>query len=665
MLRRLRPLLLLLMFLAVVWPGHGGVPAVDSLRQRLATAPPDTTRVLLLLGLCRQSELSNAAERLRYGREGLALARRLGYERGELECLNALAATMLLQQDYVAASRHYQQVVRWAERRPWAARLAVQAWLGLGRVAAQEGQFAQADRFFRQAMAGMRRYAATPAELTMAQNHMAMLYAGWLRAGGPVPDSVPRLQERYARVALALYRRQSSKNELATVLNIMGVVHELAGRDDSAVYCHRQALQLHQRFGDGFGIAQTRLSLAVLYGKQGRWALAAPLIRTAIAEARQLQAPGLEAQGYELLADYMAATGRGQEAFRLARREQHLLDSLQTTEQREALLRLQVQFDTERQRSRVRALSQQARLQALAARKQRQYLLLTMAVLGVTIAGLLVAGVLGWRLRRSRAQLARQNEELTATRAEQDRLYALVAHDLRSPVVAFSGLADLMTRYIERQDTARLAGLGGRVRQAAQGLRALLDNLLSWALSQRGELVPTIENVEVGKLLAEVAELYQSGAEAAGVQLVLAPGAATYARADVNMARTILRNLVSNALQATPAGGTITLAAGAPGPVTVEIRVTDTGQGISPERIPQLLSGEVGPRPAHAPTSTGLGLRLSVVFARVLGGRLALESTPGQGTAAVLTLPAGIGASAGASAPAAPAGAPIPATGAL
>ncbi|MBH8558808.1 sensor histidine kinase [Hymenobacter negativus] len=658
-------MLLLLVLLALAGPGCGATRVADSLRQRLAATPPDTTRVQLLLGLCSEPELNNAAERLRFGQEGLALARRLGYEPGELGCLAALAAVALQQQDYLTASRHYQEVLRRAERRPWAARLAVQAWAGLGRVAAQEEQFAQADRFFRLALAGMRRYAATPGEIIVAQNNLAMLYAGWMRAGGAVPDSVPRLQEQYARAAMRGYQGQASKDGLATLFNIMGVVHELADRLDSALYCHRQALRLHQRSNNSYGEAQSWLSVGGIYGKKGRWAQAAPFLQTGIAQARQLQAPGIMVEGYKQLADYMAATGRGLEAFRLARLQQHLLDSLQTTEQREALARLQVQFDTERQRSRVRALSQQARLQALAARKQRQYLLLTMAVLGVTVLGLLAAGVLGWRLRRSRAQLARQNEELTATRAEQDRLYALVAHDLRSPVVAFSGLADLMTRYIERQDTARLAGLGGRVRQAAQGLRALLDNLLNWALSQRGELVPVIEPVEVEKLLAEVAALYQSGAEAAGVRLVLAPSTGGSVRADANMARTILRNLVSNALQATPAGGAIVLAA-APGPGGVEIRVTDTGQGIEPERIPQLLSGEVAPRPAGAPASTGLGLRLSVVFARVLGGRLALQSAPGQGTTAVLTLPAAVAAASPETprAPIAATGALIPATGA-
>jgi signal transduction histidine kinase len=650
------------MFLLAARLSYGAaVPVADSLRQRLAAAPPDTTRVRLLVALCNQLNQGNVAEAIRYGQQGLFLARRIGFERGEMECLNAVAGTMLLQQDYVAASRYYHQVVRRAEQQPWAARLVSRAWLGLGRIAAQEGEFAQADKCFHLALASMHSYPPSAAEVVMGQNHLAMLYAGWLRAGGPVPDSVPRLQERYARLALAASRRQDSQNRLGTLLNIMGVAHQLAGRDDSALYCHREALNLHLRFGNTFEAAQSRLSLAELYAKHNRWSLAAPLIKKSIAEAQQLRAAGLEAQSYSQLADYMAATGHGLEAFRLARLQQSLLDSLQSKEQRAALARLQVQFDTERQRNRVRALSQEAGLQALAARKQRQYLLLAMTVLGVTVLGLLASGLLAWRLRRSQAQMALQNEELTATRAEQDRLYALVAHDLRSPVVAFSGLADLMTRYIERQDTARLAGLGGRVRQAAQGLRALLDNLLGWALSQRGELVPSIESISVTKLLVEMTELYQPGAEAAGVQLALAPGADGYVWADGNMTRTILRNLVSNALHATPAGGTITLAAHALA-AEIEIRVMDTGQGISAERIPQLLSGEVRPRPTNGRASSGLGLRLSVVFARALAGRLALHSSPGEGTTAVLTLPASL---ASASPAVSAIGAPIPATRAL
>ena len=654
----MRRLLLLLTLLSAAPAVRAAEPVpIDSLRARLATARPDTTRVLLLGELCRRLDRSDAAAATRYGEQGLRLARRLGFGRGEAVCLNALAATALWQQDYVVASRYYQQELRLGAPRPaWAAQTAALAWLGLGKVAAQQQDFAQADQDFRRALVSMRRYAVPAADLAMIQNHLAMLYTGWLRAGAGAPDSLPRLREQYARRALTASRQPGvPRQALATAFNVLALMQQDAGRYDSAARSHQAALRLHRLTGDQYSAAQTELSLGELSVLQGRWTQALPLLQSGVAEAHRLRAAGVEAEGYALLAKVAAATGNGSQAYRYAQCQLRLLDSLNSAERREALARLQVQFDTERQRSRVRALSQQARQQARQARKQRQYLLLTVALLAATAAGLIGSGVLAWRLRRSRAQLARQNAELTATRAEQDRLYALVAHDLRSPVVAFSGLADLMTRYIERQDTARLAGLGGRVRQAAENLRGLLDSLLGWALSQRGELRPLIEAVPVAPLLAEIATLYQPGAEAAGVQLRTLPAPPeTQVLADLNMTRTILRNLTSNALRATPAGGSVTLTADVR-PDGIELRVADTGEGMAAERITQLLSGQLTERPAGT-SSTGLGLRLSVIFARIQHGQLALDSAPGQGTTARLRLPAAAPISAG--------GAAIPATGA-
>jgi signal transduction histidine kinase len=431
--------------------------------------------------------------------------------------------------------------------------------------------------------------------------------------------------------------------KLAACLNDLGEVHALAGRYDSAASCQREAIALCQRFGNQFGLIQARLSLAAVYLAQQRPGEAAQLLRPALAAARQLHAAGLAAESYQLLAQAQAAQGQGLDAYRLARTGQALLDSVQSAERRQALVRLQVQFDAERQRNQLKDLTQRNLLQQAEAHRQRQYLWLVSGLLLAVAAGLLASGALAWRLRRSQAQLTLQNEELTTTRAEQDRLYALVAHDLRSPVVAFSGLADLMTRYIERHDTVRLAGLGGRVRQAAEGLRGLLDNLLSWALTQRGELVAHPEPLAVTALLAEAAALYQPSAEAADVQLrveIEATPADSYVLADRNMTSTILRNLLSNALQATPPGGQIVLAATAAtaGYLSLEIRDTGAGMAAAQLRHAQGLAAAGAPAPGRR-GPTGLGLRLSRAFAQAQHGRLGLSSQPGQGTTAALSLP--------------------------
>ncbi|MDO7844966.1 HAMP domain-containing sensor histidine kinase [Hymenobacter sp. M29] len=630
-----------LLFLLLLPFGAGAQASIDSLQQRLATTPPDTNRVLLLNHLCWQTSTHNVAQALAYGQQGLTLARQLRFGLGEVYLLNALARAAFLQHDELAAIRYYQQAVRRAEATPRADRQLMLALLGLSRVAIQQQDFAEGEKYGRLALAHLQRH--RPVSLTdqgLSQYSLASLYYGWLRSGQPAPDSIDRLCTTYTRRTLATFRRLPPDTNLASCFADMGKVHALHRQYDSAEYCFHESLRLYQRFGDRFGQTETRLGLAEVLLARHRPAEAEALLRPAVAWARQLKATGLEAQGDQLLAAALAETGQGLAAYRLAHTGQALLDSLQSAERRETLARLRVQFDTERQQSRVRELTQRTRHQQQQAARQRQYLWLLGGLLLAVAGGLGVAGLLAWRLRLSRALLANQNAELQATRTEQDRLYALIAHDLRSPVVAFTALADLLKRYVERHDTVRLLGLGERMRQAAEGLRGLLDNLLSWALTQRGELTPQPEPLAAAALLAEAAELYQPGAEAGGVQLLVAPEAAGHLLADRNMTHTILRNLISNALRATPPGGTITLDARASQPGQLVLSVRDTGTGMDAGQVQRLLAEAPLALPAGRRSPTGLGWRLSQSFARAQGGQLGLESAPGRGTTVMLKLPA-------------------------
>jgi signal transduction histidine kinase len=615
----------------------------DSLRQQLATMPADTNRVLLLSTLSLKLNSQDAVQALAYAQQGLALAQRLHYRFGKANCLNALAEAAFVRQDYLATTRYYQQAVREAEQEPRAVRQLTTALTGLGQLAAQQEEFLEADNYFRLALLHMQRHPQemTPMDLVVAQSNLATLYLGWLLSGRPAPDSLTRLHEHYARLGLATFRQlppaeqRLHGDKLAFCLNSMALLHQRARRYDSAFYYQAQALRLLQHAGNKYGMVHAQQAMAEVRLAQHRWAEAAQLARPTIAWARQLHSSGYEANGSQLLAEALDNIGQGHEAYQLARAGQALADSLNSVEQRTALARLRVQFETERQRNKVRALTQRTHLQRAESQKQRQQLVWLGALLLAVAAGLAASGTLAWRLRRSRALLAHQHAEMTATRAEQDRLYGLIAHDMRGPVLAFDGLADLLTRYVESRDIVRLERLSRRVREATHGLRSLLENLLSWARTQRGELIAMPEPLAIATLLTEAATLYQPSADAGGVTLHV-PTAHGYVLADSHMTRTVLRNLLGNALQATPSGGTIILsAAPGPNPAEVELRVSDTGSGLTAADIARLL----GPPTISAEVRTGLGLRLCQAFATAQHGQLDLRSTIGQGTTAVLTLP--------------------------
>ncbi|MBF9143258.1 sensor histidine kinase [Hymenobacter properus] len=609
---------------------------LDSLTHRLTATPADTNRVRLLEQLAKATAGENSAQALRYGQQGLQLARQLHDAYGEATLLNQLADNYFRQTDLVAAVRYYQQVVRRAKDLPRAQRLLTRALLGLGRIASLQQDFVGAQQYFQQALQQLQRpqYRAEPEELGVAHNNLGMFYLSWLQSGRPYPDSTKRLCLYHTRLALTILRTtRLPKANMAQYLNSLGLVHAFYQQIDSAYYYHRSALRLFQRAGKSYGIVVTRIFIGNLMLEQRRFADALAVTQPALPIARQLNLNSLVVGCLNIIADALAALGRGNEAFPLAKRAHELRDSLNLVEREANLSRLRLQFDTELERSRVRELTNRNQLQELQARKQRQYLWGLSSFLVAVVAGLVVAGVLAGRLRRQRT-------ELQATRAEQDRLYALIAHDLRSPVMAFGGLADLLTTYSERQDTMRLLRLGGRVRQAAESLRALLDNLLNWALSQRGELRPVPEPLRVADLLAEIVTLYQPSAHTAGIALEVPPATEEQlVQADRNMTLTILRNLVNNALQATPAGGRITVSVADADAHQLQLAVADTGPGMDAPELRLVMSDQ--PLPAAGPYRgrAGLGLRLSRLFARLQGGQLDLRSKPSQGTTATLSLP--------------------------
>lgn len=608
----------------------------DSLRHRLASAPVDTNRVLLLDRLADELETADVQQSLHYGQEGLRLARQLRYGTGEVLLLNRIAGTYFAAEDLANAARYYQQAVRQAQALPPAGRPLTLALLGLGRVAVMQHDYPESQRYLRQVMRRIqqRQYPVGPRDLVKAQNSLGVMYFDWLSSGKAYPDSIKTLCLRYNTLALQTLKREGNTPpaSLAVTLNGVGSAQRILARYDSASYYHQAALRLFERLGSPYDIAQTQVWLGAALVAQNKAAEAVPMLRAALARASRLRLPALRADCLVGLASALAATNQGGEAYRLARKGHALLDSLQLADQNADLSRLRVQFDTEQQRSRVRELTHRTQLQALQARKQQQQLWWLASFLLAVAVGLAVSGSLAWRLRR-------QHTKLTVVRAEQDRLYALIAHDLRSPVMAFSGLADLLTSYVERQDTTRLLGLGGRVRQAADGLRELLDNLLNWALLQRDELRPVLEPVPVAGLLTELARLYQPVADTAGISLEIATADAGQVLADRQMTLTVLRNLISNALQATSAGGLITVRALPTGSQQLLLEVVDTGCGLSDEELARLMSGNVLLTTTGYRGRAGLGLRLSRLFAQVQGGQLALRSVLGQGTTATLALP--------------------------
>jgi tetratricopeptide (TPR) repeat protein len=295
-------------------------PYLDSLTHRLTAAPADTNCVPLLELLAKATASENSAEALRYGQEGLRLARQLHDGYGEVTFLNQLANNCFQQADMVAAVRYYQQTVRRAMGMPRAQRLLTRALLGLGRIASLQQDFVGAQQYFQQALQQLQQpqCRAEPEELGVTHNNLGVLYLSWLRSGKPYPDSTRRLCLYHTRLALTILRTtRLPKANLAQYLNSLGLVHAFNQQFDSAYYYHRSALRLFQNAGKSYGTVVTRIFIGNLLLEQRRFADALTVTQPALPVARQLNQRTLVMGCLNIIADALAALGRGNEAFPL------------------------------------------------------------------------------------------------------------------------------------------------------------------------------------------------------------------------------------------------------------------------------------------------------------------------------------------------------------
>lgn len=275
----------------------------------------------------------------------------------------------------------------------------------------------------------------------------------------------------------------------------------------------------------------------------------------------------------------------------------------------------------------------EAELARLAARQQRQRAYLVGALL---LAGLLVGFVVV--LQRKQRRIERQRAQLARLNATKDKLFAVLAHDLRSPVAGLANRLSLMEW--GALSPGEFAEALPAVEHQLHALQLTLDNLLNWVASQMDGLRPRPAAVPLRDAVARETAALQPTADAKRIALTNRVPATARLLADPDHLAIVVRNLLQNALKFTHPGGTVCFTY-APEDHHGRLDVTDNGVGITPEHLATLF--EWTGRPSRAGTArepgAGLGLVLIHELVRLNGGRLHVASEVNQGTTASVAFP--------------------------
>jgi signal transduction histidine kinase/ligand-binding sensor domain-containing protein len=244
------------------------------------------------------------------------------------------------------------------------------------------------------------------------------------------------------------------------------------------------------------------------------------------------------------------------------------------------------------------------------------------------------------RIESQKAEILEKNRELDELNASKDKFFSIIAHDLRNPFNAIIGMSDVLLMNLQELSQEQLKKYIEHIKGTSQQAHELLENLLLWARSQTGILIFHPEPVDMKQLIEDSMAHVNVQAIRKNITINTQIHRNVVISADANMLKTVMRNLLTNALKFTYRNGEIWIRLSAEDDLCI-LSVKDNGTGMPEEKTETLF--QVGAvhktRGTDQEPGTGLGLILCRELIEKQNGRIEVESEEGKGSEFRIILP--------------------------
>lgn len=233
-----------------------------------------------------------------------------------------------------------------------------------------------------------------------------------------------------------------------------------------------------------------------------------------------------------------------------------------------------------------------------------------------------------------------QNEELRATISNRDKMYSVIAHDLRSPMASIRMVLNLVVNAMSPEIIGpELFELLDKANRESEEVHDLLDNLLKWTKSQTGRLTVVRQDLDLNDIIPGVVDIFEMIAQTKKIELKYQGSSnPVVVIADNDMLKTIVRNFLSNAIKFSPENSSIEISLNVEGDFA-KVSVRDHGVGIASERIDSIFKKGETTYGTGGEEGSGLGLQLCADFARKIDGDVMVESVLGEGSTFSVLVP--------------------------
>lgn len=461
---------------------------------------------------------------------------------------------------------------------------------------------------------------------------------------GLIYDETGKYEEalKYISTALRLSEENRHYRLVAMSYNRMGEIHFHRGELEEAETYYRKVLDypLHR---NNWEVCFAQAGLAQTFFAMGKLTESLVHGREAYRLARAMKAKWEVIRTADILARTYAGRKDFQQAYTLQRIAREVSDSVFNEEKEKELNYIHLQ-ENELQNLR---LEQENELQNAELRYKNLLILLG----GIVLVSLLAISAVLYARHRQKVQLNRelseinvrieqQNRQLNTLNLTKSNLLSIIGHDMRSPLVNLSALLTMIRQH--DLDPERREKFLSELQESVDSVAGSLDNLLQWVTGQMENFETHPVAIDLDDVMDGKIAFWQLAIRKKNI-VVKHRRQGLNAFADLEQVRTVMRNILGNAIKFTHAGGEISISyrehAGMIGTV-----ITDTGVGMTEEKLKELFIFHPGRRSRGTENEkgSGLGLMISKEFVEQNKGKIRVESVPGKGTSFTIWLPAAL-----------------------
>jgi signal transduction histidine kinase len=447
--------------------------------------------------------------------------------------------------------------------------------------------------------------------------------------------------------ALSIRRSHQDRAGEALSLNDIGELYRLMDNKDKALANHQVALKIRKQLGDKRALAESHNNIGILYFLEKRYERSINELLLALDAAQDAQDVHQRIRSYDYLNQAYAAAGDYKNAWKHKGNYQEAHDFLERDKSERQIIATRYSYTLNQKESKIGKLESDrvTREQEIEEQKKFRNVLFVGIALVLIIAALLVYLYLMKRRSNQQLQTAndrvnRQNHQLQQLNATKDKFFSILGHDLKGPLNSLTSFSGLLINHTDSLSKDEIKMLALDLDKSLKNLFALLENLLEWSRSQTGNIEFKPERFDLASVLETNKELLKVQAQNKTIAIENACKAEVVVNAHRHSINTVIRNLISNAIKFTPEGGAIIINA-QQAQDEVMVSVADNGIGMTPEVISKLfrIDTKLTTKGTADEKGTGLGLILCKEFIEKNGGRIGVDSKPGEGTVFYFTLP--------------------------